>query len=761
MKKTTKLITLLSIFIAGFTQAQTVNKGKPIGLRDQIQPNSVIALPQFNQTAERQTLEQMPKTKFIFGKNFEVDYGIHNAGSWTNLPSGDRLWQIHISSDQALSLNLIFDQFYIPSGGYVYLYNPETLEVVGAYTADNNNAAKTLGTELVQGDEIIVEYFEPYGYQNESMLHIGTITHGLRSLRPYAEAMMRDLNDAGDCNIDVNCPLGSGWESQRNAVAMIISGGNALCTGSLVNNTNEDGTPYFLTANHCGNDPTSWVFRFRWESPTPDCATTAPSANGPTNFESNNGAVFRAANAGSDFFLCELNTAPNPAWDIYYAGWDRTDVQPTQQTGIHHPSGDIKKICRNNDPATQTVWQSAECWEIADWDQGVTEGGSSGSPLFDQNHRIIGQLYGGSAACSGTVDNDQPDYYGRFGVSWDGPSSSERLKDWLDPGNTGVNTLDGYNPLTITNNNDVLASSLSGINASYCGSADANPVFTFRNNGLNALTSLIITLQIDGNNQVINWTGNLASGDYDSYDFGNMTLPNGNYTIKVFTTNPNGVADEAPNNDTVSIDVDVKNPGYPVTLEGRVDCQGQEVTMEIVGSGGQTQWTLPANTFSGGTTLGETFSINTCVSTACNDLVINDAGGDGWDDQSGGCFASFLGVSLSILDNQGTEVASLSDPAFGSSETIPFCAYGNVSVEDFDNFKNVIYPNPFNEQVTLETEATDAMITIYDMKGAIIFQAGMNGQNRIQFNTSNWSKGMYILKVQSDALIDTQKIVKQ
>ena len=58
-----------------------------------------------------------------------------------------------------------------------------------------------------------------------------------------------------------------------------------------------------------------------------------------------------------------------------------------------------------------------QVWYMDAWDEGVTEPGSSGSPLFDQNGRIIGQLYGGSAACQGTSANGY-DYYGRLGVSW-------------------------------------------------------------------------------------------------------------------------------------------------------------------------------------------------------------------------------------------------------------------------------------------------------------------------------------------------------
>ena len=77
---------------------------------------------------------------------------------------------------------------------------------------------------------------------------------------------------------------------------------------------------------------------------------------------------------------------------------------------------------------------------MADWDLGATEGGSSGSPLFDQHHRIVGQLHGGQAACG----NDDPDWYGRLFTSWTGDGTAGgRLSDWLDPLNSGLVTLDG------------------------------------------------------------------------------------------------------------------------------------------------------------------------------------------------------------------------------------------------------------------------------------------------------------------------------
>ena len=84
---------------------------------------------------------------------------------------------------------------------------------------------------------------------------------------------------------------------------------------------------------------------------------------------------------------------------------------------------------------------SGEMWNV-NWSEGTTEPGSSGSPLYDSNHRIVGQLCCGSAACG----NDANDYYGRsIGLSWSG-SSSSTLSSWLDPLGTNATYLDTLNP---------------------------------------------------------------------------------------------------------------------------------------------------------------------------------------------------------------------------------------------------------------------------------------------------------------------------
>ena len=473
-----KRIMYFAVFlICSSIAAQVTNEGTPASweLLETKSGLTVISLPMVDiiKVKNEDAINDKIRTKpYRIGVAHKVNYGLETAGTWTEGENGDRIWRIGFNSKDALLLSVNFDEFFLPEGGSVYLYNEDRSDLLGAYTKINNNEKNKLGSWFVSGDKVWVEYFEPKEVRGEGKLNISSIIHGYRLGNDYQKNYLsnserKSLNDSGDCNQDVDCPIGADFEAQRDllkkSVAFLNMGDGFICSGTLVNNANEDNTPYFLTADHCfgrdAGDPAAdaglFSMRFNWISPNPDCATTANSQNGPTSFVMS-GSVVRARNPGSDVALVELNNDIPAAWDVTYAGWDRTDATPSFQVGIHHPSGDIMKICRDDDPASKILQFGVATWDIngltnsgvsgtspTGWELGVTEGGSSGSALFDQNGRIIGQLLGGLAACSGTNDNNRHDYYGRFAVSWDtGSSAATRLKDWLDPAGTELTTLD-------------------------------------------------------------------------------------------------------------------------------------------------------------------------------------------------------------------------------------------------------------------------------------------------------------------------------
>ncbi len=467
-----KLLLLVFFCHAFFLTAQVTNEGKPVSWNLPVERNksvnATVILPKIDVlklSEEDKANDKIRAKPWRFGYKHTVDYGIHNSGEWISLPNGDRIWKILFESEGATSLNFIFDKFYMPPGAKVYLYSDDREDLIGAYTAIQNQESGDLGTWIVKGHKVWIEYFEPKQVKGQGKLHVAYATHGYRT-----KNFSKSLGESGNCNQDVDCPIGQDFEAHRDilkkGVTLLLLGGQDWCSGTLINNTNQDKTPYILTANHCLFDTNGNQFnlsqasaRFNWISPSPLCPSgVETSADGPKNF-SISGATVKAHNSNSDMMLIQLNGSIPSSWDVTFAGWDKTDTTPNFVVGIHHPSGDIMKICRDDSgvvkrPNKTEDALTAQTWEITaiggGWEKGVTEGGSSGSPLFDQNGRIIGQLFGGGAFCFGTTDNGDLDFYGRFAVSWDAATKATRLKDWLDPLNTNPSTLDAIqNVLTI------------------------------------------------------------------------------------------------------------------------------------------------------------------------------------------------------------------------------------------------------------------------------------------------------------------------
>ncbi|HEY9114257.1 MAG TPA: T9SS type A sorting domain-containing protein, partial [Bacteroidales bacterium] len=259
----------------------------------------------------------------------------------------------------------------------------------------------------------------------------------------------------------VNCPEGEDWQNEKNGVArVLVKEGSSLywCSGSLVNNTMQDGTPYFLTANHCGvnsntADYNQWIFYFLYESPDcqfPGSEPTTFSMTGAKKIASASGET----NSGSDFKLLLLNEKVPANYKPYFNGWNRTIEPASSGVDIHHPEGDLKMISTYLNPAVSTSYLGTNpdpnghfwkiVWAPTDGGYGVTEGGSSGSPLFNSQGQVVGALTGGRASCS---NQDAPDYFGKFSYSWDsnGSDSASQLSVWLAPGNPEVVSLNGSN----------------------------------------------------------------------------------------------------------------------------------------------------------------------------------------------------------------------------------------------------------------------------------------------------------------------------
>lgn len=381
---------------------------------------------------------------FRFAEPFNVSLTPENSGKWYSDGSYN-IWQLRILSKGAYSLNLILNRFKIPEGARLFLVGLKSGVIKGSYTSANMSPSQVFAIEPVAGDELLVQYEEPVKVPFRGDFVIAQVAHDFVGVG--ANDDHRPLGISGSCNVNVNCDLVNGSKDIRDAVCRVLVEGVELCTGTLVNNTSLDETPYLLTAYHCFVDEykvktpeqmaNGSVYLFNYEAPS------CESIDGDVS-RSVSGSVLKASFDSLDFALVQLNNKPPKYYRPYLAGWNIKNTAPTRSLCIHHPLGDIKKIAVDqNSPITASFnsdYKSNVFWKILEWDYGVTEEGSSGAGLFDQNEQLVGALTGGSANCSLPTN----DYFEKFAISWNyKPEINRQLKHWLDPLNSGQEKIDG------------------------------------------------------------------------------------------------------------------------------------------------------------------------------------------------------------------------------------------------------------------------------------------------------------------------------
>ena len=390
----------------------------------------------------------------------DIEEGIHNRyanfkklninlkeeGSVTPLTDGT-LWNYTITHENAFALGLHFKHFQIPSGARLFVYNHDYSHILGAFTHINNKENKAFSIADLPGNELNIEYFEPNNVTEKGILIIGGVTQAYKDIFQKSSLDTQNSDD-----VDINCPEGDTYQLEKHSAAKItfndgVSG--FLCSGALINNINNDGTPYFLTANHCISDldvAQTLITYFNFEAET----CSGDILEGKTL----SGSILMATWQASDMTLLRLEEIPPPSYQPYFAGWnaESNDTLVAHSVSIHHPAGIEKKIAVDLDDIYSFPFEVS--WEdnvvtppnshwYVEYDIGDTEGGSSGSPLFDSQKRIVGQLHGGG---------DDFDLYGKLSSSWSGGKSiSQKLQPWLDPSNSGQLTHAGYYP----ENNDV------------------------------------------------------------------------------------------------------------------------------------------------------------------------------------------------------------------------------------------------------------------------------------------------------------------
>ncbi len=399
------------------------------------------------------------------GENIHVGYDIRKDGTWTVMPDGSSIWRLRIESPDAPALILAYDDFFVPEGAQLYLYNDNHSQVLGAYTYNTHPQGGPFSTEMTFGDAVTLELVVPAGrddIKEKARIKVSSVAYCYNHLRMPSKKGIMKVGESSDCMINVNASEGKDWQTEKDGVVrllMYFDDGIYVCSGTMVNNTAKDLTPYLLTAYHCyvgGTEPNlaKWQFYFHYESPD---ANNSEPLNAKTIVGCSR-KCFTPIEDGSDGMLIELSEQVPEEWNVYFNGWDRRN-EPVEGRGvcIHHPAGDIKKISTfDRYETSRWTGQGGPSADGAHWavkfvqtDNGWSqvEGGSSGSPLFASHHLVVGTLTGGGGGCSNKTGTN---YYGKLWYHWNqyGEGAENQMSHWLDPLGTGAETLEGlyYNP---------------------------------------------------------------------------------------------------------------------------------------------------------------------------------------------------------------------------------------------------------------------------------------------------------------------------
>ncbi len=408
-----------------------------VNLNDNIE---TIILPQIN-SSEYSGMDTCTACPLIYGKYREINKNLCKTLTKDKYSNGT-IYRLKIHSIGAKAIEISFSDFFIPKEGSLFIYTPKYELIKGPYIYVDSKEEKIFKTVYIQGEIAILEYFVPdITLINDRSIIISSITHVFNdTFSNYGIKSGSSL----PCQIDVNCPEGDPYHNIIRSGVFISNlirddGWVAMCSGALLINASLDPIPYILSAEHCidqgvEDNLDQAVFWFNYQ---------AISCNGLAYMSDNyaiTGAELRAKRAfnlglDTDFCLLELSETLPPQYNVFYAGWNVVPFATDDLKGIHHPKGDEKKISFGYSNSIWLVYLKVK------WESGTVEGGSSGSPIFSDNNLVIGQLHGGFEH---TCENLGSDYYGILGDSWWsiwGPS--KRLKDWLDPDDTGIGSISG------------------------------------------------------------------------------------------------------------------------------------------------------------------------------------------------------------------------------------------------------------------------------------------------------------------------------
>ncbi len=435
-------------FKQSVSSLRSAGVSKVIEVRPDFNPDDIKGLQAWD-------AQQVRVKPLVIGRAIATDINFARDAERVTLDDGTVVYRLTIDAKNAKANILYYDDFFIPqNGGELFIYTPDRKAVLGKYTYETHPKHGAFATEPLPGTTAILEYKPALNSEEMPSILISSVGHIFAKAAPTEDPGEDQGSD--DCSVNINCKEGAEWQDQKAGVVQMImfSGGYvSICSGDLLNNTNEDFTPYIISAAHCesltnrrktsNSNLDQWIFTFHYEKM--GCSSGSFALGRGKTMVGCDLMAFLPIQGQSDGLLLKLDQMIPDSYRVYYNGWDRSDAIPNSGVGIHHPAGDAKKLSVYDGNVTTATWRTPDAVGgpaahfFFHFTKGETEGGSSGSSLWNENKLVVGTLTGGGGRCqSGT------NFYGKLNYHWDkykqAGDATTQMASFLDPKTNGQAT---------------------------------------------------------------------------------------------------------------------------------------------------------------------------------------------------------------------------------------------------------------------------------------------------------------------------------
>jgi hypothetical protein len=422
-----------------------------------------------------------------------------STGRWSTDGSG-ATWDYSLRIPTAVSMAFHASRLMLPAEG--------TLTVSGrgsSFTVHGRELRRSeFWSRTFRGDQITLHISVPKPKRHQAFLEIAAFQAGYKSLDPaspdnaYYKSLKARSAQTSSCVQNFVCNATPATQNVANASVAITISNMFECSGTLLNDVPQDGTPYVLTARHCengepgGGDPGAAAsVQVYWNAVTPCGQTLLSIFDSSAQIQSGATTVVEQ----QDEWLISLESAPVYS-GMYYAGWDASGAALDNGYSVDYSGANTQQyvtwageaITETFSPTQLGVGFTSTYWGVVN-SLGSLDYGGSGSALFNGNNAVVGSASLGQPPGQCPVSpppvpnpNTVVALYNQLASTWNSTADttsttgSATLASVLDPAHTGATTLAGVAglPPTVTLQVDESSSQTGqSINLQFEGSAGA------------------------------------------------------------------------------------------------------------------------------------------------------------------------------------------------------------------------------------------------------------------------------------------------